>query len=46
MNLFEVNIKTCDKDGICAAICPTGVIEMQKGEYPVPTAEAEDLCIR
>lgn len=46
MNLFEVNIQTCDRDGICAAICPTGIIEMQKGEYPAPTAEAETLCIR
>jgi len=36
MNLFEVNIQTCNKDGICAAICPTGIIEMQKGEYPAP----------
>ena len=46
MNLFEVNMQTCNQDGICAAICPTGIIEMQKGEYPAPTAEAEDLCIR
>ena len=46
MNLFEVNTQTCNRDGICAAICPTSIIEMQKGEYPVPTAEAEELCIR
>jgi len=46
MNLFEINMQTCNKDGICAAICPRGIIEMQKGEYPVPTSEAEDLCIR
>ena len=46
MSLFEVNIQTCNKDGICAAICPMGIIEMQKGEYPTPTAEAEDVCIR
>ncbi|GAG50044.1 unnamed protein product, partial [marine sediment metagenome] len=32
MSLFEVNIQTCNKDGICAAICPAGIIEMQKGE--------------
>ncbi|MGD8717092.1 MAG: nitroreductase family protein [Desulfobacterales bacterium] len=46
MNLFEVNKDTCNQDGICAAICPTGIIEMQKGAYPAPTAEAEDICIR
>jgi nitroreductase/NAD-dependent dihydropyrimidine dehydrogenase PreA subunit len=46
MSLFEVNIETCNKDGICAAVCPAGIIEMQKGGYPAPAAEAEDLCIR
>lgn len=46
MNLFEVNPQTCNKDGICAANCPMGIIEMKKGEYPIPTADAEDLCLR
>ena len=46
MSLFEVNQQTCNKDGICAAVCPTGTIEIRKGEYPTPTAGAEDLCIR
>ena len=46
MKLFEVNMQTCNKDGICAAICPVCIIEMQKGAYPAPTAEAEDMCIR
>lgn len=46
MNLFEVNMQTCNRDGICAATCPAGIIEMQKGGYPAPAAEAEDLCIR
>jgi nitroreductase/NAD-dependent dihydropyrimidine dehydrogenase PreA subunit len=46
MNLFEVNMQTCNGDGICAAICPAGLIEMQEGECPVPIAEAEDVCIR
>jgi len=45
MNLFEVNTQTCNKDGICAAACPMGIIEFKKGEYPAPAAEAEDLCI-
>ncbi len=46
MRLFEVNQETCNKDGICAAVCPTGIIEIQEGGYPAPIAEAEDLCIR
>ena len=46
MSLFEVNTETCNKDGICAAVCPAGIIEMQKDGYPAPTAEAESLCIR
>ena len=46
MDLFEVNTQTCNKDGICAAVCPAGIIEMRKGECPTPTAGAEDLCIR
>ena len=46
MNLFEVNTQTCNQDGICAAICPMGIIEMPKTEYPTPASNAEDLCIR
>jgi ferredoxin len=46
MSLFEVNIQTCNKDGICAAVCPAGIISMQKGECPTPIAGAEDFCIR
>jgi len=56
MNLFEVNKETCNRDGICAAVCPTGVIEMktgeiktgeiEKGDYPTPSSDAEDVCIQ
>jgi len=46
MKLFEINKQSCNRDGICANICPTGIIEIQEGEYPSPTSEAEDLCIR
>ncbi len=46
MNLFEVNIQTCNKDGICAANCPMGIIEMQNGEFPIPSDDAEEICIR
>ena len=39
MDLFEINQKTCNQDGICAAVCPDGLIDFQKGGYPTPTAE-------
>ncbi len=46
MSLFNVNTETCDKDGICAAVCPVGIIEMSNNGHPAPTAEAEELCIQ
>jgi nitroreductase/NAD-dependent dihydropyrimidine dehydrogenase PreA subunit len=45
MDLFEVNQKTCNQDGICAQACPAGLIEFQKDRYPTPIAEANELCI-
>ncbi|MBW1842106.1 MAG: nitroreductase family protein [Deltaproteobacteria bacterium] len=46
MELFKVNQKTCNQDGICSAVCPVGIIDFQKGEYPTPNAVAETVCIR
>jgi nitroreductase/NAD-dependent dihydropyrimidine dehydrogenase PreA subunit len=46
MDLFEVDRQTCNKDGICAAVCPAGIIDFKKGRYPAPTAEADEVCIR
>ncbi|MFC1532177.1 nitroreductase family protein [Thermodesulfobacteriota bacterium] len=46
MGLFEVNEKTCNQDGICAAICPPGIINFSKGEYPTSTADAEQACLK
>jgi nitroreductase/NAD-dependent dihydropyrimidine dehydrogenase PreA subunit len=46
MDLFVVDRQTCDKDGICAAVCPAGIIDYKKGEWPAPTAEADAVCIR
>ncbi|MHC4266143.1 MAG: hypothetical protein ACYSUK_09450 [Planctomycetota bacterium] len=31
MNLFEVNMETCNKDGLCAAVYPAGIIAMREG---------------
>ncbi|MBF0119656.1 MAG: nitroreductase family protein [Desulfobacterales bacterium] len=46
MNLFEINTKTCIQDGICAAVCPAGLIDFQKESYPKASPEAEEICIR
>lgn len=45
MTLFHINEKTCNKDGICAAVCPSRIINFQKGEVPVPVSGADKLCI-
>ena len=46
MELFTINQETCNRDGICAAVCPTGVINFVKGSAPVPSEDAEQGCIR
>ncbi|MDX9786234.1 MAG: nitroreductase family protein [Desulfobacterales bacterium] len=45
MALLTINEKTCNKDGLCAAVCPMGIIEFSQGELPSPSVDAEDLCI-
>lgn len=46
MTLFTVNPETCNRDGICAAVCPLGIIDWQQGALPVPSTDAETICIR
>lgn len=46
VGLFEVNQQTCNQDGICAMVCPAGIIDFQKGGHPTPHALAEEVCIR
>lgn len=46
MKLLEVNEQSCNQDGICAAVCPVGIIKFKKGEYPTPVTRADELCIR
>ena len=45
MDIFEVNQETCNQDGICAAVCPSGLIDFKKGGYPKPVPGAEEMCI-
>ena len=46
MELFTINQETCNQDGICATICPVGIIEIKDGSYPKPVSDADELCIR
>ena len=41
MALFTIDPQTCNQDGLCAAVCPPGVIDFSPGALPVPTADAE-----
>ena len=46
MALIEINSQTCNKDGICAAVCPGNFINFNKGELPVEIDDIDELCIR
>jgi len=45
MALLTINADTCNRDGLCAAVCPIGIITYAKGELPQPTDDAADYCI-
>jgi len=46
LDLFEVDQGKCQRDGLCVAVCPKGIIEL-KDESPVPNpiAGALKLCM-
>lgn len=46
MSLFSIDEKKCNRDDICAAVCPMGIIKPgNKKTTPSPVAVAEELCI-
>ena len=45
MELIKVNPETCNRDGICVAVCPVGILELEEG-VPAPIDGADELCIR
>jgi len=45
MSIFTVDTQKCQKDGICAAVCPRGLIDFTKNEPPRPGAKADELCL-
>lgn len=47
MPLFTIDPETCQRDGLCVADCPLGIIRLSADDpTPVPTADADKLCIR
>jgi ferredoxin len=36
MNLLKIDQQSCNQDGICAAVCPSGLIDFHQGGYPAP----------
>ena len=46
MCLFIVDQEKCNRDGVCVAECPMGIIELKGGNsVPTPTGDAEEMCI-
>jgi len=47
MSWISINETKCRKDGICAAVCPPGIINPPDAtRFPLETEDAEELCIR
>ncbi|MFA6383735.1 MAG: nitroreductase family protein [Candidatus Omnitrophota bacterium] len=46
MSVVIVDKSICRKDGICARVCPVGVITMDEQGFPILAEGAEDRCIK
>jgi len=47
MSLLTINRETCNRDGICAAVCPAGIIELNNtADLPAMIDGGEEFCIR
>lgn len=44
MALLELNEQTCNKCGICAAVCSRGIIDFQENSYPSLLPLADAFC--
>lgn len=46
MNFITIDQEKCKQDGICAATCPMGLIELKdEKSFPTPIEKAEEICI-
>lgn len=46
MELININSETCNQDGICAAVCPAGIIEINEEAYPLTINDADELLLK
>jgi nitroreductase/NAD-dependent dihydropyrimidine dehydrogenase PreA subunit len=47
MSLLTVDQEKCERDGICAEVCPAGIIEFKdKDAFPTLVDGADRMCIR
>ena len=46
MSLITIDTETCVKDGLCQKACWGNFIEFNNGEFPKPTPNIENDCIR
>jgi nitroreductase/NAD-dependent dihydropyrimidine dehydrogenase PreA subunit len=46
MDVLTVDRKTCTQCGLCAAVCPGGLIYFKENQYPRLLPRGENACIR
>jgi nitroreductase/NAD-dependent dihydropyrimidine dehydrogenase PreA subunit len=47
MDLLRIDLEKCKQDGICAAVCPMGIIEFDNQQaFPALVPGGDELCIR
>ena len=45
MSLIQIDETKCNRDGICAAVCPAELIRLEGDGFPEETADVEQSCI-
>jgi len=45
MQLIDVDLEKCKRDGICSAVCPAALIRQEGEDFPETIADAAQFCI-
>ena len=45
MDLIQIDVEKCKRDGICAEVCPAKIIRLEGEAFPEETADADQRCI-
>lgn len=43
--LLRIDAEACKRDGLCASVCPLGLLDARPGEVPEPVNEKANRCI-